>query len=79
MSRELLPENKYMLDLREASDFYGIGIKRLRRIAESGNHVFSIFCGNRWMIHRNRFEEYLEKYYLNEDFKEEDEIPIKVF
>ena len=35
MSRELLPENKYMLDLKEASAFYGIGIKRCRRIADT--------------------------------------------
>lgn len=79
MSRELLPENKYMLDLKEASAFYGIGIKRCRRIAEAGNHIFSIYCGNRWMIHRTKFEEYIERYYFNEEFNGEDEIPIKVF
>lgn len=68
MSRELLPENKYMLDLKEASAFYGIGIKRCRRITESGNHAFSVYCGNRWMIHRTKFEEYKQYSYQNRGF-----------
>ena len=60
--------SKYMLDLKEASAFYGIGIKRCRRIAESGNHVFSVYCGNRWMIHRTKFEEYKQYSYQNRGF-----------
>ena len=43
---------KYMLTIKEASVYFGIGIKQLRRMAENND-------GNRFMICRPRFEMYL--------------------
>lgn len=70
--------NKYMLSLKEAADYYGLGVKKMRRIAENGKGYFSIFNGNRWIIVRHKFEEYIEQYYLSGQIPEE-EIPIKLF
>ena len=56
---ELKLKEKYMLTIKEAVAYYGIGIKFLRRCAENGDSKFGIICGNRWMIIKDRFEEYL--------------------
>ena len=50
---------KYLLTIREASEYFNLGIKRLRRLAEDNTGTFSIYNGNRYMIIRPKFEEYL--------------------
>lgn len=55
---------KYTLTIREASAYFSIGTKKLRRLAEekdeTGNlPTYSIFAGNRYLIIRHHFEEYL--------------------
>ncbi len=55
---------KYTLTIKEASAYFSIGIKKLRRMAEekdeAGNlPAYSIFAGNRYLIIRHLFEEYL--------------------
>lgn len=57
---ELKPYEKYFLDVREAAEYYGIGIKRMRRLTESGMGQYALNCGNRFLIAREKFEEYLE-------------------
>ena len=57
---ELKLNDKYMLTIKEAAAYYGIGMKFLRRCAENEESNFSIICGNRVMIIKNRFEEYLQ-------------------
>ena len=57
---ELKLNDKYMLTIKEAAAYYGIGMKFLRRCAENEDNKFGILCGNRWMIIKDRFEEYLE-------------------
>ena len=57
---ELKLNDKYMLTIKEAAAYYGIGMKFLRRCAENGESKFSLICGNRCMIIKNRFEEYLQ-------------------
>ncbi len=57
--KEALSE-KYTLTIREAAEYFGIGIKKMRRLAEEHTDTFSFMCGNRYLIIRKRFEEFLE-------------------
>ena len=50
---------KYMLTIREASIYFNIGVKKIRRLAEDNIGVFSIYSGNRYLIIRPKFEEHL--------------------
>lgn len=43
---------KYMLTIREASIYFNIGVKKIRRLAEDNIGVFSIYSGNRYLIIR---------------------------
>ena len=52
-------KDKYMLSIKEASDYFGIGIKLMRRLAENHLSEFAIYLGNRYLIVRPRFEEYV--------------------
>ena len=52
---------KYMLTVREASVYFHIGIKNMRRLAENNDGEFALFVGNRYLICRPIFEEYLQK------------------
>ena len=56
--RELELNEKYMLTVKAAA-YFNIGIKKIRRLAEDNVGVFSVYCGNRYMIIRGKFEEYL--------------------
>ena len=60
MQREHLPiSGKFCLTINEASEYFGIGIKKMRRLAELNTDDYAIFSGNRVIIIRPRFEEYL--------------------
>ncbi len=50
---------KYMLTIREAAPYYNIGMKKLRRLAEDNLGVFSVYSGNRYLIIRPKFEEFV--------------------
>lgn len=50
---------KYMLSIREASDYFGIGIKNMRRLAENNTNKFALYFGNRYLIVRYLFEVYI--------------------
>ena len=50
---------KYMLTIREASIYFNIGVKKIRRLAEDNIGVFSIYSGNRYLIIRPKLEEHL--------------------
>lgn len=50
---------KYMLTIREASIYFNIGVKKIRRLAEDNLGVFSIYSVNRYLIIRPKFEEHL--------------------
>ena len=49
---------KYMLTIREASIYFNIGVKKIRRLAEDNLGVFSIYSGNRYLIIRPEFLRY---------------------
>ena len=61
-SNEALPvSEKYMLTIKEAAAYFniGIGIKKLRRIAEDNLGTVAVYCGNRFLIIRPKFEEFI--------------------
>ena len=47
-------------DIKEAGAYFGIGIKKLQHLAADNLGVFAIKNGNRYLIIRPKFEEYLE-------------------
>ena len=51
---------KYMLSIREASEYFNIGIKNMRRMAEENTGSFAVFMGNRYLIVRAKFEDYMD-------------------
>ena len=60
MSEKIIPiSEKYLLSISEAAAYFNIGEKRLRRLAEDDNQ-FAIMNGNRYLIIRKRFEEYID-------------------
>ena len=53
---------KYMLTLREAAEYFHIGEKKMRQIVEENLDAnFLLESGNRIMIKRKLFEEYLDR------------------
>ena len=53
---------KYMLTLREAAEYCHIGEKKMRQIVDENMDAnFLLESGNRIMIKRKLFEEYLDR------------------
>lgn len=53
---------KYMLTLREAAEYFHIGEKKMRQIVEENMDAdFLLTSGNRIMIKRKLFEQYLNQ------------------
>ena len=50
---------KFMLTIKEAAPYYNIGQKKLRRMAEDNLGVVSVYSGNRYLIIRPKFEEFI--------------------
>ncbi len=50
---------KYMLTIKEAASYFNIGTKKMRRIAEDNLGNVAVFCGNRFLIVRPKFEEFI--------------------
>ena len=60
-SNEMPYWEKYMLTLREAAEYFHIGEKKLRQIVdENMDAKFLLESGNRVMIKRKLFEEFLD-------------------
>lgn len=59
--RDLASNEKYTLTIKEAAGYFNIGIKKMRRLAENHVDSFSIYSGNRYLIIRTKFEEYLQE------------------
>ena len=56
---ELPLSEKYMLSINESATYFGIGIKKMRRLAEENRGRFSVYSGNRYLINRAKFENFL--------------------
>lgn len=55
-------ENKILLNIKEASDLFGIGQHRLREIVqEDYGNQYHLMLGRTIKIKRKQFEEFLEK------------------
>ena len=59
VNRKSVLGEKYMLTIKEAAPYYNIGMKKLRRLAEDNLGVFSVYSGNRYLIVRPKFEEFI--------------------
>ena len=59
MKQPIPVKDKFLLTINEASEYFNIGTKNMRRIAEDHLDSFSIFQGNRYLIIRSRCEEYI--------------------
>ena len=59
--KEVSISEKYLLSIKEAGTYFNIGTKKMRRLAEDNLGVFSVFCGNRYLIIRTKFEEFICK------------------
>lgn len=51
---------KYMLTIKEASEYFSIGIKSMGRMAEDNKGSFTVLMGNRYLIVRTKFEDYMD-------------------
>lgn len=51
---------KYMLSISEAAEYFNIGTKKIRSLANANMSRFAITMGNRILIVRERFEEYIK-------------------
>ena len=52
---------KYTLSIKEAAAYFGIGIKKMRKLAEDHTDTFAVLSGNRYLIIRTKFEEFLQE------------------
>lgn len=51
---------KYMLSISEAAEYFNIGTKKIRSLTNANMNRFAITMGNRILIVRERFEEYIK-------------------
>ena len=61
--REVPISERALLTIYEAADYTGIGINRLRRLAERRDTNLIIWVGSRKMFKRKKLDEYLENAY----------------
>lgn len=50
-----------LLTIKEAADYTGIGINRLRLIAQNQQNGLVLFVGSKKMFKRKKLEEYLDR------------------
>jgi len=60
-SREVALKDKYTLTVKEASSYFNIGTKKMRRLAEENTSRFAVYSGNRYLIIRPKFEKFLDE------------------
>lgn len=70
---EIPISEKYMLTINEAAAYFSIGVKKLRRMAEDNEGKFAITMGSRYLIVREKFEEYIDFLINGESEDEPDE------
>ena len=59
---EIVPiREKYLLTIREAAAYFNIGEKKMRRLAEDNLGSFAVYSGNRYLVIRPKFEEFICK------------------
>ena len=63
MPKEIPIWEKSNLTLEEAAAYFNIGINKLREISDSDSYSFVLWVGNKRLIKRELFKEYLYKQY----------------
>lgn len=63
MKYEVPIYEKSNLTLEEAAAYFNIGINKIREISDSDRCTFVLWVGNKRLIKRKLFEEYLSKMY----------------
>jgi len=63
MKYEVPIYEKSNLTLEEAAAYFNIGINKIREISDSDKCNFVLWVGNKRLIKRKLFEEYLSKMY----------------
>ena len=53
--------DKFLLTIKEAAAYFSIGEKKMRRLAEDNLGTYAVFSGNRYLVIRPKFEEYICK------------------
>lgn len=51
--------DKFLLTIKEAAAYFSIGEKKMRRMAEDNLGTYAVFSGNRYLVIRPKFEEYI--------------------
>lgn len=60
MSKQvILPGDKFLLTCNEAAEYFGIGEKKVRKLIQSNLGVIGVHAGNRYMVIRPKFEEFI--------------------
>ena len=59
--KQIPTSEKYTLTIQEASQYFSIGVKKLRRLAEDNLDGYAVCNGNRLLIIRPKFEVHLCK------------------
>ena len=52
---------KYTLTIREAPEYFNIGVKKMWCLAEDNLGRFAVYSGNRYLIIRTKFEKFIEE------------------
>ena len=52
-------KDKLLLTIKEAALYSGIGQNRLYQVVGVPNCAFSVRVGSKWLIHRQKFEQWL--------------------
>ena len=59
MRKEVQLSEKYALTISEAAAYFNIGTKKIRRLAEEHTGDFAVQNGNRFLVIRTKFEDFL--------------------
>ena len=63
MKVKIPPWEKFALTLEEAAAYYGIGVNKIREITNDEECKFVLWIGNKRLIKRKLFSEFLEGIY----------------
>lgn len=62
MEEVMVPiKDRYTLTVKEAGAYFNIGVKRIRRIIAEHPNQFTISCGNKQLIVRHKFEQFIDE------------------
>lgn len=53
--------SKYIITTKEAAQYFNLGIKKIRKLASENQGEFLLDSGNRYLIIRPKFEEFLNE------------------